>query len=72
MQLTAETLEPAVISLTQIIQQTEQREDEQNNMVLGTVAKYLTNLAAYVNDSNITISSMVSVSTIVYIICRDQ
>ena len=71
MQLTAETLEPAVTSLTQIIQQTEQREDEQNNMVLRTVAKYLTNLAAYVNDSNITISSTVSVNTIVYI-CRDQ
>ena len=65
MQLTAETLEPAVTSLTQIVQQTEGRQDEQNNMVLGTVANYLTDLAAYINNTNVTISSVVSINNIV-------
>ena len=48
--------------LAQIINQTERSEDEQSSVVLDTVANYLTELASFVNNSNVTINSSVSLN----------
>ena len=42
------------------MEQTEGNEVEQNGAVLSTVADYLTDVATFVNDPNITINSTVS------------
>ena len=48
--------------LAQIINQTESSEVEQSSVVLDTVANYLTELANFVNNSNVTINSSVSLN----------
>ena len=59
-QLTAESYEATVSMFTRIVEQTEGSEVEQNQMVLTTVASYLTDIAAFVADTNVTINSTVS------------
>ena len=46
--------------LAQVIEQTGNNEGEQNGAVLGITANYLMDLATFLNDSNLTISSNVS------------
>ena len=48
--------------LTQIINRTESSEVEQSSAVLDTVANYLTELANFVANSNVTINSDVSLN----------
>lgn len=61
-----------VVSLfVQAVEQTEAREVEQNRAVLATVANYLTDIATFVADSNITINSTVSLASSSYQM-RDQ
>lgn len=60
LQLTTDTVEAAVASLAQAVEQTEGNEVEQNGAVLRTVADYLTDVATFVNNTNITIDSAVS------------
>ena len=50
----------AVSMLSQVIEQSEDDETDQNGEVLGTVADYFMELAAFVNDSNVNISATVS------------
>lgn len=59
-QLTAEGFEATVSMFTRIVEQTEGSEVEQNQMVLTTVASYLTDIATFVADTNVTINSTVS------------
>ena len=42
------------------MEQTEENEVEQNGAVLRTVTDYLTDVATFVNNSNVTINAMVS------------
>lgn len=46
--------------LSQVVEQSENREDEQNNEVLGTVAVYLGEVASFVNNSMVVINNSVS------------
>ena len=59
-QLTTDTVEAAVASLAQVVEQTEGNEVEQNGAVLRTVADYLTDVATFVNNTNVTINATVS------------
>ena len=56
----------AVSLFAQAVEQTEDREVEQNRAVLATVAGYLTDIATYVADTNITINSTVSLASLLY------
>lgn len=47
-------------SLAQSVERTEGQEVEQNGAVLSTVADYLTDVATFVNNPNVTINSTVS------------
>ena len=46
-------------SLAQVVEQTEAQEVEQNDAVLSMVANYLTKVATFVNNSNLTINNTV-------------
>lgn len=59
-QLSTDTVQAAVAELAQAVKQTEANEVEQNGAVLNTVADYLTEVATFLNNSNITIDSTVS------------
>ena len=59
--VTSETVEQAVASLTQITEETKGRQDRQNNVVLSEIANNLTDVAANVTNTNIAISSTVSI-----------
>lgn len=61
----------AVSLFAQAVEQTEDRQVEQNRAVLATVAEYLTDIATFVADSNITIDSTVSLASSAYRM-RDQ
>lgn len=61
MQLTSETVEVAVSVLAQVIEGSVRNENEQNSEVLDTTANYLTDIATFLNSSNETISSTVSI-----------
>ena len=63
MQLTTETVEAAVSMLAQVVDGSARNENEQNVAVLNTTANYLTDLATFLNNSNETISVMVSKRT---------
>lgn len=56
----------AVSLFAQAVEQTQDREVEQNRVVLATIANYLTDIAIFVADSNITINSTVSLATSSY------
>ena len=60
MQLNAESYETAVSMLSQVVEQSQIREDEQTSEVLGTIAGYFTELATFVNNSMLNINSSVS------------
>ena len=59
-QLTTETVNTAVASLAQAVELTQGNEVEQNSAVLQTVADYLTDVANFVNNTNVTINATVS------------
>ena len=59
-QLTTETFEEAVSGFALVVEQTRTTPVEQNMEVLGTVAQYLTNIATFVADTNVTINTSVS------------
>ena len=61
MQLTSETVEEAAMSLSEIVNRTVGDENDQNSTVLDTTANYLTALVTFLNNSNETISSTVSI-----------
>jgi hypothetical protein len=63
MQLTAETVEVAVIGLAKVIEGSVGNEDEQDSTVLDATANYLMDLATFLKDPNETISSTVSTCT---------
>lgn len=46
--------------LSQVVEQSQTREDEQTSEVLGTIAGYFTKLATFVNNSMPNINSSVS------------
>ena len=58
--MNAETYEAAVSTLSQVVEQSQTREDEQTSEVLGTIAGYFTELATFVNNSMPNINSSVS------------
>ena len=60
MQLTNRTYVEAVAMLSQIIEVTENNTNQQVDEVLGKVARYLDELANYINDSNVIIDMNVS------------
>ena len=60
MQLTNQTYVEAVVMLSQIIEVTENNTNQQVDEVLGKVARYLDELANYINDSNVIIDMNVS------------
>jgi hypothetical protein len=59
-QLTTETVDTAVSSLAQVLELTQGNEVEQNSAVLQTIAGYLTDVANFVNNTNVTINATVS------------
>ena len=61
----------AVSFFAQAVEQTEDRPVEQNGAVLATVTDYVTEIATFVADSNITINSTVSLASSAYWM-RDQ
>ena len=63
MQLTSETVEEAAMLLAEIVDGTVGDENEQDSAVLDTTANYLTDLATFLNNSNETISSTVSIQS---------